>query len=116
MLILAFMVGAIGLFGIGFFSEDRDIIHLHFLFSGLGFGGFAIGGFSTAILMLTTKNPFPKVLGIYLISIPPVCVIFLFIYITPIFEWASLFAILGGLEPASVILLRELSMNQKLAS
>ena len=117
------IIGLIGLYGIGFFSEDRSnilepygiSIGLHGPFSYVVFGGLVVAGIFGGLLMFIYsfaifKNTLFKILGtlmgLYMIIVPPIPA---YLFITgaapsmPYWEWMLLFAIMGWLIPAGAL-------------
>jgi hypothetical protein len=110
---LSLLSGAVGLFGVGLFSEDRTTeLGLHYTFSIIVFAGLAFGAFlnGIAILLKLKKTIFPRLLGLYMIVGPfVVTIMFLFppISVTrPFLEWMMLFAAFFWLIPGSFLILK----------
>ncbi len=118
---LIFMfVGDIGLFGIGLFSEDRNTaLNLHMVFSGIVFGGFAIGALFTGLAIIYKNQMLPRQFGYFMVIGPPFAtILFVIDYDThfisiKLLEWMMLFAIFVWMIPLCVSLIKNL--NQKLA-
>jgi len=113
--LLSLLSGAVGLFGVGLFSEDRTTeLGLHFIFSIIVFAGLASGAFfnGIAILLKLKKTIFPRLLGLYMIIGPLVATImFLFppnSVTRPFLEWMMLIAAFLWLIPASILILKNL--------
>jgi hypothetical protein len=111
---LSLLSGAVGLFGVGLFSEDRTTeLGLHYTFSIIVFAGLAFGAFlnGIAILLKLKKTIFPRLLGLYMIVGPfVVTIMFLFppISVTrPFLEWMMLFAAFFWLIPGSLLILKD---------
>ena len=111
---LSLLSGAVGLFGVGLFSEDRTTeLGLHYAFSIIVFAGLAFGAFfnGIAILLKLKKTIFPRLLGLYMIVGPfVVTIMFLFppISVTrPFLEWMMLFAAFFWLIPGSLLILKD---------
>ena len=111
--LLSLISGAVGLFGVGLFSEDRTTeLGLHFIFSVIVFAGLAFGAFFNgfAIVLKLTKTIFPRLLGLYMI-VGPFTVTILFVFqptstTRPFLEWMMLFAAFIWLIPGSFFILR----------
>ncbi|MFX0133868.1 MAG: DUF998 domain-containing protein [Candidatus Hodarchaeota archaeon] len=103
------VLGAIGAFGAGVFSEDRSYFGLHGVFSLIVFGGFAIGGLCAALVILLKDTFIPKFFGIIILCSPVATLLFA---INPfnnlyILEWLMMFAIFAWIMPIAVIVLKE---------
>ncbi len=105
--------GAVGLFGIGLFSEDRTTeLGLHFTFSIIVFAGLAFGALfnGIAILLKLKKTIFPRLLGLYMMVGPFTAgVLFLFppsSVTRPFLEWMMLLAAFLWLIPESFLILK----------
>lgn len=124
--LLFMLMGLIGLFGIGFFSEDRSnilepwgiSIGLHGPFSYVVFGGLVIAGIFAGFVVFLYKTSIPRILGLYMIFIPAIpALCFLGIiprpdptmvwWTSPFWEWMLLFAILVWLLPAGLAVILE---------
>lgn len=111
--LLSLLSGAVGLFGVGLFSEDRTTaLGLHYIFSIIVFAGLAFGAFFNgfAILLKLTKTILPRLLGLYMI-VGPFTVSILFILepvmtTRPFLEWMMLFSAFIWLIPGSFFILR----------
>ena len=111
--LLSLLSGAVGLFGIGLFSEDRTTeLGLHYTFSIIVFAGLAFGAFfnGIAILIKLKKTIFPRLLGLYMM-VGPFVVTILYIFppnsITrPFLEWMMLIAAFLWLIPGSLFTLK----------
>ena len=111
--LLSLLSGAVGLFGIGLFSEDRTTeLGLHYTFSIIVFAGLAFGALfnGIAILLKLKRTMFPRLLGLYMI-VGPFVVTILFIFpphslTRPPLEWMMLFAAFLWLIPISLFILR----------
>ncbi len=116
-MLFSFLVGLVGCFGVGFFSEDRDYMgrgllifsSAHALFSWLAFGGIALGLSLAGILMLSSCTIFPNVLGAFCLIGPEVSFILCYTVGGFILEWVLMFAFLGAFAPVILLLFRELS-------
>lgn len=103
------VLGAIGAFGAGVFSEDRSYFGLHGVFSLIVFGGFAIGGLCAALVIVLKDTFIPKFLGIFILCSPVATILFA---INPfnnlyILEWLMMFAIFAWIMPIAVLVYRE---------
>ncbi len=111
--LLSLLSGAVGLFGIGLFSEDRTTeLGLHFTFSIIVFAGLAFGALfnGIAILLKLKKTIFPRLLGLYMMIGPfTASVLFLFppnSVTRPFLEWMMLLAAILWLIPQSLLILK----------
>jgi hypothetical membrane protein len=115
--LVCLIIAAIGLFGIGLFSEDRSTeLGLHFIFSIIVFTGLATGALFNGIAILLKKSIYPRFLGAYMIIGPPTAAI-LFVFpppstTLPFLEWMMLFAAFLWLIPLSIIILRKLRKDK----
>ena len=111
--LLSLLSGAVGLFGIGLFSEDRTTeLGLHFTFSIIVFAGLAFGALfnGIAILLKLKKTIFPRFLGLYMM-IGPFTASALFLFppnsvTRPFLEWMMLLAAVIWLIPQSLLILK----------
>ena len=116
------VIGLIGMFGVGLFSEDLGIIlqpytgeDLHWIFTMVVFGGLAMGGFFYGILVLFYKTIIPKWLGLYMIFVPSICASILFgTGFIPIFEWMTLMSTIAYLMIGGIYVLKHI--NKELAA
>lgn len=111
------IVGAVGLFGIGLFSEDRTTESgLHFFFSIVVFLGLALGAFFNGIVLLLKKTTFTIILGIYMILVPiPIGFLFLFPpypYTEQFLEWMMFLTDLIWLIHISGFLLKDIKNKE----
>lgn len=110
---ICLIIAAIGLFGIGLFSEDRTTeLGLHYFFSIVVFAGLATGALFNGIAIFLKKSIYPRLLGLYMM-IGPITVALLFVFpppstTLPFLEWMMLFAAFLWLIPLSIIILKEL--------
>jgi len=111
--LLSLLSGAVGLFGIGLFSEDRTTeLGLHFAFSIIVFAGLAFGALfnGIAILFKLKKTMFPRLLGLYMMVGPFTAgILFLFppsSVTRPFLEWMMLLAAFLWLIPESLLILK----------
>jgi len=111
--LICLIIAAIGLFGIGLFSEDRTTeLGLHYFFSIVVFAGLATGALFNGIAIFLKKSIYPRLLGLYMM-IGPLTVALLFVFpppstTLPFLEWMMLFAAFLWLIPLSIIILKEL--------
>ena len=117
--LLSLLVGAVGLFGVGLFSEDRTTkLGLHFTFSVIVFAGLAIGAFfnGIAILFHLKKTLFPRLLGLYMMVGPFIAtILFIFPPITTtrsFLEWMMLFSAFIWLIPVAFLILRSFKSDK----
>jgi hypothetical membrane protein len=110
------IIGLIGMFGVGLFSEDRTTVFgLHWLFTIVVFGGLAIGGIFFGLLILFYDTLLPKLLGLYMVFIPSMSAALAFgLGFPPILEWIMFFSILAYLIVGGLIVLKHI--NQELAA
>ncbi|MFX1287032.1 MAG: hypothetical protein ACFFFY_00550 [Promethearchaeota archaeon] len=116
---LSLLSGAVGLFGVGLFSEDRTTeLGLHFIFSIIVFAGLAFGAFfnGIAILLKLKKTIFPRLLGLYMILGPFIATL-MFIYppisvTRPFLEWMMLFAAFIWLIPTAYLILKSFQSGE----
>ncbi|GAG97110.1 unnamed protein product [marine sediment metagenome] len=111
--LLSLLSGAVGLFGVGLFSEDRTTeLGLHYIFSIIIFAGLAFGAFlnGIAILIKLKRTIFPRLLGFYMMACPfVVTILFLFPpnpLTRPFLEWMMLIAAFLWLIPGSLFILK----------
>jgi hypothetical protein len=107
------IIAAVGLFGIGLFSEDRSTeLGLHYIFSIVVFGGLATSALFNGIAILLRKSIYPRFLGLYMMIVPPtVAILFVFpppMATLPFLEWMMLFGAFLWLIPEALIILRKL--------
>jgi len=112
------IVGAIGLFGIGLFSEDRTTaLNLHFLFSIVVFSGLALGALFNGLVIVLKKSNIPRLLGIYMIFVPAtVSILFIFPpppYTSQFLEWMMLFSELVWLLHIAGLILKQLNLKNR---
>ncbi|TFG22900.1 MAG: DUF998 domain-containing protein [Promethearchaeota archaeon] len=113
-------VGAVGMFGIGIFSEDRTTqFHLHFYFSVLVFVGLIFGAMFVGIANLLNKVICPRYLGAYMIFGPFITG---YLYLNPPFmltdqflEWLMLFSFQVWLIPAAFFTLNQIRKGSNFA-
>ena len=104
---LGLLIGLIGLFGLGLFSKDRTTeLNLHADFALICFLGIVSGGFFLGILIVYFRSIFPKILGLYMIIIPPIPFLLLMFGqppLSPIYEWIMVASFCGWLLPVIII-------------
>ena len=110
------VIGLIGMFGVGLFSEDRTtVLDLHWTFTIVVFGGLAIGGMFFGLLILFYDTLLPKLLGLYMVFVPSTCAAIAFgLGFRPILEWIMFFSLLAYLFVGGLIVLKHI--NQELAT
>lgn len=103
------LVGVIGWFFVGVFSEDRSTAFgLHFWASILCFSGLALGGFFFGLVITFYDTVFPKFLGLYTIIIPTImCVVLISTHI-PLIEWIFFFSVFGWMIPGFILLIKNI--------
>ncbi|MBY9010457.1 MAG: hypothetical protein KGD74_11385 [Candidatus Lokiarchaeota archaeon] len=111
--LLSLLSGAVGLFGIGLFSEDRTTeLGLHYTFSIIVFAGLAFGALfnGIAILFKLKRTMFPRLIGLYMMVVPlATAIMFLFppnSMTRPFLEWMMLLVAFLWLIPESVLILK----------
>lgn len=107
------LVGTIGMFGIGIFSEDRTTqFNLHFYFSVLVFVGLIFGAMFVGIAIVLNKVICPRYLGLYMIFGPFIAgYLYLnppFMLTVPFLEWFMLFSFQVWLIPAAFFTLDQI--------
>lgn len=103
------LVGVIGWFFVGVFSEDRSTAFgLHFWASILCFSGLALGGFFFGLVITFYDTVFPKFLGLYTIIVPTImCVVLISTHI-PLIEWIFFFSVFGWMIPGFILLIKNI--------
>jgi hypothetical membrane protein len=111
--LILLLIGSIGMFGIGIFSEDTTTqFHLHFYFSVLVFVGLIFGSMFVGIAIILNRVIYPRYLGFYMIFGP-----FLtgYLYVNPpniltepFLEWMMLFSFQIWLVPAAIFTLNQI--------
>ncbi|MHA1377201.1 MAG: DUF998 domain-containing protein [Candidatus Helarchaeota archaeon] len=109
------IIGAIGAFGAGLFSEDRSYFGLHGFFSIVVFGGFAVGALLSAFIFIYKETFIPRIFGIIILCSPIASLLFV---INPfnnlyILEWIMMFAIFAWIIPIALIILKEVENDLK---
>lgn len=113
--LMFFLIGLIGFFGIGLFSEDRSgllkpwgLPGLHGPFSYVVFGGLAFAGLFFGFLIVLYRTLIPKALGVYMMFIPPIPGV-LFILgadpSRPFWEWMLLFSLFLWIIPVGLLII-----------
>ncbi|NVM54935.1 MAG: hypothetical protein HWN66_14620 [Candidatus Helarchaeota archaeon] len=108
------IIGLVGMFGVGLFSEDLGIIlypyigeDLHWIFTIVIFGGLAMAGFFYGILIASYDTILPKWLGLYMIFVPSICTVILFSTgFVPIAEWTTQMSIITFLAIGGLYVLK----------
>ena len=108
--LILLLIGTIGMFGIGIFSEDRTTqFNLHIYFSVLVFIGLIFGSMFVGIAILLNKVICPRYLGFYMIFGPFITG---YLYVNPpliltkpFLEWMMLFSFQIWLIPAAIFTL-----------
>ncbi len=110
---LSMLIGVVGFFGIGLFSEDRTTpLGLHMIFSIIVFSGFVIAGIFFGLLITFYPTRIPRPIGIFMIFGPPiVAIIFLLNFppSKPFWEWMIMFSIFIWIIPVGIILIKKIS-------
>ncbi|MBY8982174.1 MAG: DUF998 domain-containing protein [Candidatus Lokiarchaeota archaeon] len=104
---------AIGLFGIGLFSEDRTTeLGLHLIFSFVVFGSFSFSAYFIGTVIILKKTPFIRVIGVFMICTTPSFAILFIInpeYLTREFiEWMVFLSICIWILSIDFIILKHL--------
>lgn len=105
------IIGLIGMFGVGLFSEDRTTsLELHWIFTIVVFNGFAFTSFFYGLVICFYSVKIPKILGLYMFITPIVMIIILFGFgFQPFHEWLTFYVLLGWMTPISIIFLKEIN-------
>ncbi|MEJ2279332.1 MAG: DUF998 domain-containing protein, partial [Candidatus Lokiarchaeota archaeon] len=111
--LILLLIGSVGMFGIGIFSEDRTTqFNLHFYFSVLVFIGLIFGSMFVGIAIVLNKVICPRYLGFYMIFGPFLTGYFYFnpppMLTRPYLEWMMLFSFQIWLIPAAIFTLRQI--------
>jgi len=115
--LICLIVAAVGLFGIGLFSEDRTTeLGLHYFFSIVVFSGLATGALFNGVAIVLKKSIYPRFLGAYMM-VGPLTVALLFVFpppstTLPFLEWMMLFAAFLWLIPLSILILQKLRKEE----
>ena len=118
--LLTMIIGLIGLWGIGTFSEDVGGafgpilmgMNWHSIFSAVVFLGFGSAGLFYGLIVVSYKTKLPKILGIYMIFIPlTLAVVYLLTIYKPL-EWILLLSLFGYLIPSGLIFIRAINREQ----
>ena len=113
--VIMMLLGFIGMFGTGLFSEDRStILNLHWLFTIVVFVGLAMTGFFFGLLIVFYNSNFPKLLGIYMILGPSVIAGILFSQgFQPLHEWIMLGSLFMWIIPSCIISVKNINQELK---
>ncbi|MHA1280157.1 MAG: DUF998 domain-containing protein [Candidatus Helarchaeota archaeon] len=104
-----------GMFMAGLFSEDRTTpLNLHLIASYIDFGGLALASLFFGIAITFYPSPIPRLLGIFMMILPPIACSIFFLTFNKFVEWLLMFSILVWLLPFAILLLRHL--NKEIAS
>ena len=108
---LSFLLGSIGMLGVGIVNEDFSPNFIHGIFAGFSFGGFLAGGVSTGFIIVFKKSIIPKVIGyIMVFDVLGILILYLFInfpFITfPFVEWFIFLNIILWFCPITIVILR----------
>lgn len=100
------LIGSIGMFGVGIFSEDRDYLlpGSHFVFSVILFGAFALGGMCLGLVIMIDGQQFvPKplnfILGAYGVHGLMIVGVVTAMDLKPLTEWIIFFALIAWILP-----------------
>lgn len=112
---ISMLIALLGMFMVGLFSEDRTTdLHLHLFFSYVVFGGLAITSLFFGIAITFYPSPIPRLLGIYMMILPPIACVIFFTTFIKFSEWILMFSIIIWIIPFAIILLMHL--NREIAS
>lgn len=137
--LITMLIGMIGFFSVGFFSEDVAIslypvttstYDLHEFFTVVQFVGIASAGLLLGILLVRypqgiieliayekMSKMIPRIMGLIMISLTPVlCTFFLLEFppSAPFWEWMLFFSIFGWLFPIGIMTLHQINNELKL--
>ncbi len=110
---LCFIIGSIGMIGVGIFNEAFNPFYIHGILAFFLFIGFITGGLFTGLIIILKKTIIPRVLG-YSMIINAVAIIFLYLFrFIPLFtpqliEWCIFLSIVAWFLPITIILLNYL--------
>jgi len=107
------LIGLVGMWGTGFFSEDRTTeLGLHWTFTIVVFGGFAMTGYFYGLLIAFYDTYIPKLLGIYMIFGPSIIAIILFSQgFQPLHEWIMFFSLFAWIIPVGLYSLKQINLE-----
>ncbi|NVM31151.1 MAG: DUF998 domain-containing protein [Candidatus Helarchaeota archaeon] len=112
---IAMLTALLGMFMAGLFSEDRSgPLHLHLIASYIDFGGLALASLFFGIAITFYPSPVPRLLGSYMMILPPIACGIFFATFNKFIEWVLGFSLMVWLLPFAIILLRHL--NKEIAS
>ncbi|MFX1321396.1 MAG: hypothetical protein ACFFAQ_07105 [Promethearchaeota archaeon] len=113
---ITFLLGSMGLFGIGIFNEDFPINQVHILFATLAFGGFTLGGVIAGFLIIMKKTIIPKLIGYYMTFYSLGLILLRLFHFLPLItlsfiEWSWFLGILIWLLPLTLTLLKHIDVK-----
>ncbi len=107
--ILSFLIGMIGFFGIGLFSEDRTTsLGLHYTFSVVVFAGLIFTSIFFGLVITFFNTIFPRNIGIFMVVVPITPGIIFIFTEWPLMEWFMLFSILAWALPVMFLIYKTL--------
>jgi hypothetical membrane protein len=112
---ISLCISLLGMFMAGLFSEDRTTaLHLHLIASYIDFGGLALTSLFFGMSITFYPSPIPRLLGIFMMLLPPIACGIFFTTFNIFSEWILMFSIMVWIIPFAIILLKHL--NQEIAS
>jgi len=112
---IAVLTALLGMFMAGLFSEDRSgPLHLHLVASYIDFGGLALASLFFGIAITFYPSPIPRLLGVYMMILPPIACGVFFTTFNIFSEWILGFSIMVWIVPFALIILKHL--NREIAS
>jgi hypothetical membrane protein len=110
---IIFLLGSIGLCGIGVFNEDFPIEQVHYVLAFLAFGGFTLGGAISGFLIIVKKAIISPIIGVYIMSYSLGLILlrafqFLPLVTLQLIEWTWFLGILLWLIPITLTLLKSI--------
>ncbi len=137
LVLITMLIGMVGFFGIGFFSEDVAIslyptttstFDLHEIFTYVVFVGLASAGFLVGIIFIrypqgivelgayeSMSKVIPLLMGLVMLFLTPVmCTFFLLDFppSQPFWEWMLLFSIFGWIIPVGFMILNQINTEE----
>ncbi len=104
------LLGLIGFFGIGLFSEDRTTsLGLHGIFSVVVFMGLSVGGIFYGLVILIYPTIIPKLLGVFMIFVPIILTVIYLLTLIIILEWVLLLSLFAWMIPLAIIFLKKVN-------
>ncbi|MFX1339069.1 MAG: DUF998 domain-containing protein [Promethearchaeota archaeon] len=115
---ICFIIGSIGMVGVGIFNEDFNPFYIHGILAFFLFVGFITGGLATGLIIILKKTIIPRVLG-YIMIINATGIIFLYffrfipLFTPPLIEWCIFLSIVAWFLPITIILLNYLDKMKR---